>query len=103
MLPAEGTVHLQDDSQPFFSPLTLLDDIFGLPFTDDLEKDIEHDMMLITGNLHASPNTSPVPSPGSPSGLGVGSHFPHTRVSIYFHATPLNTSSLIYTTVLLNP
>ncbi|KAB5522377.1 hypothetical protein PHYPO_G00158850 [Pangasianodon hypophthalmus] len=55
------------------------DDIFGLPFTDDLEKDIEHDMMLITGNLHASPNTSPVPSPGSPSGLGVGSHFPHTR------------------------
>ncbi|XP_026999390.1 mediator of RNA polymerase II transcription subunit 13-like isoform X1 [Tachysurus fulvidraco] len=55
------------------------DDIFGLPFTDDLEKDIEHDMMLITGNLHASPNTSPVPSPGSPCGLGVGSHFPHTR------------------------
>ncbi|TSL28182.1 Mediator of RNA polymerase II transcription subunit 13-like [Bagarius yarrelli] len=55
------------------------DDIFGLPFTDDLEKDIEHDMMLITGNLHPSPNTSPVPSPGSPSGLGVGSHFPHTR------------------------
>lgn len=88
MLAAEEAVHLQTDSQfIYFFVLTFLDDIFGLPFTDDLEKDIEHDMMLITGNLHASPNTSPVPSPGSPSGLGVGSHFPHTRVSICFYAT----------------
>lgn len=57
------------------------DDMFDLPFPDELENDIGHDMMLITGNLHPSPNTSPVPSPGSPSGMGMGSHFQHTRVS----------------------
>uniref|UniRef100_A0A671Q3J9 Mediator of RNA polymerase II transcription subunit 13 n=1 Tax=Sinocyclocheilus anshuiensis TaxID=1608454 RepID=A0A671Q3J9_9TELE len=52
------------------------DDMFGLPFPDELESDIGHDdMMLLTGTLHPSPNTSPVPSPGSPSGLGSGSHF----------------------------
>ncbi|XP_076868110.1 mediator of RNA polymerase II transcription subunit 13-like isoform X2 [Brachyhypopomus gauderio] len=55
------------------------DDMFDLPFPDELENDIGHDMMLITGNLHPSPNTSPVPSPSSPSGMGVGSHFQHTR------------------------
>ncbi|XP_036384476.1 mediator of RNA polymerase II transcription subunit 13-like isoform X2 [Megalops cyprinoides] len=55
------------------------DDMFDLPFPDELENDIGHDMMLITGNLHSSPNTSPVPSPGSPSGMGAGSHFPHNR------------------------
>ncbi|XP_028828852.1 mediator of RNA polymerase II transcription subunit 13-like isoform X2 [Denticeps clupeoides] len=56
------------------------DDMFGLPFPDELENDIGHDdMMLLTGNLHPSPNTSPVPSPGSPSSMGVGSHFHHTR------------------------
>uniref|UniRef100_A0A8B9J9X9 Mediator of RNA polymerase II transcription subunit 13 n=1 Tax=Astyanax mexicanus TaxID=7994 RepID=A0A8B9J9X9_ASTMX len=55
------------------------DDMFGLPFPDELENDIGHDMMFFTGNLHPSPNTSPVPSPGSPSGMGVGSHFQHTR------------------------
>ncbi|XP_050965328.1 mediator of RNA polymerase II transcription subunit 13-like isoform X4 [Labeo rohita] len=56
------------------------DDMFGLPFPDELESDIGHDdMMLLTGTLHPSPNTSPVPSPGSPSGLGSGSHFQHTR------------------------
>uniref|UniRef100_A0A672RHJ6 Mediator of RNA polymerase II transcription subunit 13 n=1 Tax=Sinocyclocheilus grahami TaxID=75366 RepID=A0A672RHJ6_SINGR len=50
------------------------DDMFGLPFPDELESDIGHDdMMLLTGTLHPSPNTSPVPSPGSPSGLGSGS------------------------------
>ncbi|XP_061118903.1 mediator of RNA polymerase II transcription subunit 13-like isoform X1 [Conger conger] len=54
------------------------DDMFDLPFPDELENDIGHDMMLIT-NLHPSPNTSPVPSPGSPSGLGGASHFPHNR------------------------
>uniref|UniRef100_A0A3Q0SXE2 Mediator of RNA polymerase II transcription subunit 13 n=1 Tax=Amphilophus citrinellus TaxID=61819 RepID=A0A3Q0SXE2_AMPCI len=48
------------------------DDMFDLPFPDELETDIDHDMML---NLHSSPNTSPVPSPGSPSGMGMGSHF----------------------------
>ncbi|KAG9353874.1 hypothetical protein JZ751_011998 [Albula glossodonta] len=53
------------------------DDMFDLPF-DDLDNDIGHDMMLIT-NLHPSPNTSPVPSPGSPSGMGGGSHFHHNR------------------------
>ena len=57
------------------------DDMFDLPFPDELENDIGHDMMLITGNLHPSPNTSPVPSPGSPSGMGIGSHFQHTKVS----------------------
>lgn len=61
----------------FFPP----DDMFDLPFPDELENDIGHDMMLITGNLHPSPNTSPVPSPGSPSGMGMGSHFQHTKVS----------------------
>ncbi|KAK7895638.1 hypothetical protein WMY93_020963 [Mugilogobius chulae] len=55
------------------------DDMFDLPFPDELENDIGHDMMLITGNLHPSPNTSPVPSPGSPSGIGIGSHFQHNR------------------------
>lgn len=53
---------------------------FDLPFPDELENDIGHDMMLITGNLHSSPNTSPVPSPGSPSMMGMGSHFQHTKV-----------------------
>lgn len=57
------------------------DDMFDLPFPDELENDIGHDMMLITGNLHPSPNTSPVPSPGSPSGMGMGSHFQHAKVS----------------------
>uniref|UniRef100_A0A3B3D0C2 Mediator of RNA polymerase II transcription subunit 13 n=1 Tax=Oryzias melastigma TaxID=30732 RepID=A0A3B3D0C2_ORYME len=52
------------------------DDMFDLPFPDELENDIGHDMMLITGNLHSSPNPSPVPSPGS---LEMGSHFQHTR------------------------
>ncbi|XP_066544928.1 mediator of RNA polymerase II transcription subunit 13-like isoform X2 [Amia ocellicauda] len=55
------------------------DDMFDLPFPDELENDIGNDMMLITGNLHPSPNTSPVPSPGSPSGMGGGSHFQHNR------------------------
>lgn len=62
-------------------PFCPSDDMFDLPFPDELENDIGHDMMLITGNLHPSPNTSPVPSPGSPSGMGMGSHFQHTRVS----------------------
>ncbi|KAG7481046.1 hypothetical protein MATL_G00062900 [Megalops atlanticus] len=55
------------------------DDMFDLPFPDELENDIGNDMMLITGNLPPFPNTSPVPSPGSPSGMGGGSHFQHTR------------------------
>ncbi|KAJ8414097.1 hypothetical protein AAFF_G00066950 [Aldrovandia affinis] len=55
------------------------DDMFDLPFPDELENDIGNDMMLITGNLPPFPNTSPVPSPGSPSGLGSGSHFQHSR------------------------
>uniref|UniRef100_A0A3Q4GL38 Mediator of RNA polymerase II transcription subunit 13 n=1 Tax=Neolamprologus brichardi TaxID=32507 RepID=A0A3Q4GL38_NEOBR len=48
------------------------DDMFDLPFPDELENDIGIGIML---NLHSSPNTSPVPSPGSPSGMGMGSHF----------------------------
>ncbi|KAG9354454.1 hypothetical protein JZ751_001164 [Albula glossodonta] len=55
------------------------DDMFDLPFPDELENDIGNDMMLITGNLPPFPNTSPVPSPGSPSGMGSGSHFQHNR------------------------
>lgn len=47
-----------------------------LPFPDDMDNDIG---ILMTGNLHSSPNSSPVPSPGSP-GIGVGSHFQHSRV-----------------------
>uniref|UniRef100_A0A8C8FL35 Mediator of RNA polymerase II transcription subunit 13 n=1 Tax=Oncorhynchus tshawytscha TaxID=74940 RepID=A0A8C8FL35_ONCTS len=47
------------------------DDMFDLPFPDELENDIGHDIL----NLHPSPNTSPVPSPGSPSGMGGSSHF----------------------------
>lgn len=57
-----------------------LDDMFvDLPFPDDMDNDIG---ILMTGNLHSSPNSSPVPSPGSPSGIGVGSHFQHSRVRI---------------------
>lgn len=64
-----------------YSSASFLDDLpFDLPFPDELENDIGHDMMLITGNLHSSPNTSPVPSPGSPSMMGMGSHFQHTKV-----------------------
>ncbi|XP_064152375.1 mediator of RNA polymerase II transcription subunit 13-like isoform X1 [Anguilla rostrata] len=55
------------------------DDMFDLPFPDELENDIGNDMMLITGNLPPFPNTSPVPSPGSPSGMGGGAHFQHAR------------------------
>ena len=61
----------------FLSPL---DDMFvDLPFPDYMDNDIG---ILMTGNLHSSPNSSPVPSPGSPSGIGVGSHFQHSRVSM---------------------
>ena len=57
--------------------LSPLDDMFvDLPFPDDMDNDIG---ILMTGNLHSSPNSSPVPSPGSPSGIGVGSHFQHSR------------------------
>lgn len=59
------------------------DDMFDLPFPDELENDIGHDMMLIT-SLHSPPNTSPVPSPGSPTGMGMGSHFHHTRVRLIY-------------------
>ncbi|KAK1156633.1 mediator of RNA polymerase II transcription subunit 13-like isoform X1 [Acipenser oxyrinchus oxyrinchus] len=45
--------------------------MFDIPFPDELENDIGNDMMLIT--------SSPVPSPGSPSGIGGGSHFQHSR------------------------
>lgn len=63
----------------FFSSPFPLDDMFvDLPFPDDMDNDIG---ILMTGNLHSSPNSSPVPSPGSPSGIGVGSHFQHSRVS----------------------
>lgn len=59
-------------------PPSFLDDMFvDLPFPDDMDNDIG---ILMTGNLHSSPNSSPVPSPGSPSGIGVGSHFQHSRV-----------------------
>lgn len=63
----------------YFSFFFFSDDMFDLPFPDDMDNDIR---ILITGNLHSSPNSSPVPSPGSPSGIGVGSHFQHSRVRL---------------------
>ncbi|XP_049593207.1 mediator of RNA polymerase II transcription subunit 13-like isoform X3 [Syngnathus scovelli] len=74
VFPTSATTQLAPSSYPTEDNN---DDMFDLPFPDELENDIGHDMMLITGNLHPSPNTSPVPSPGSPSGMG--SHFQHTR------------------------
>ncbi|XP_031434166.1 mediator of RNA polymerase II transcription subunit 13-like isoform X2 [Clupea harengus] len=76
VFPTSATIQVAPSSYPTEDNP---DDMFGLPFPDELENDIGHDMMLITGNLHPSPNTSPVPSPGSPSGMGMGSHFQHTR------------------------
>ncbi|XP_029024183.1 mediator of RNA polymerase II transcription subunit 13-like isoform X2 [Betta splendens] len=76
VFPTSATTQLEPSSYPTEDNN---DDMFDLPFPDELENDIGHDMMLITGNLHPSPNTSPVPSPGSPSGMGMGSHFQHTR------------------------
>uniref|UniRef100_A0A667YDZ0 Mediator of RNA polymerase II transcription subunit 13 n=1 Tax=Myripristis murdjan TaxID=586833 RepID=A0A667YDZ0_9TELE len=76
VFPTSATTQLAPSSYPTEDNA---DDMFDLPFPDELENDIGHDMMLITGNLHPSPNTSPVPSPGSPSGMGMGSHFQHTR------------------------
>ncbi|XP_035523750.1 mediator of RNA polymerase II transcription subunit 13-like isoform X1 [Morone saxatilis] len=76
VFPTSATTQLAPSSYPTEDNN---DDMFDLPFPDELENDIGHDMMLITGNLHPSPNTSPVPSPGSPSGMGMGSHFQHTK------------------------
>uniref|UniRef100_A0A8C9Z2E6 Mediator of RNA polymerase II transcription subunit 13 n=1 Tax=Sander lucioperca TaxID=283035 RepID=A0A8C9Z2E6_SANLU len=76
VFPTSATTQLAPSSYPTEDNN---DDMFDLPFPDELENDIGHDMMLITGNLHPSPNTSPVPSPGSPSGMGIGSHFQHTK------------------------
>uniref|UniRef100_A0AAQ6AEF1 Mediator of RNA polymerase II transcription subunit 13 n=1 Tax=Amphiprion ocellaris TaxID=80972 RepID=A0AAQ6AEF1_AMPOC len=70
VFPTSATTQLAPSSYPTEDNN---DDMFDLPFPDELENDIGHDMMLITGNLHPSPNTSPVPSPGSPSGMGMGS------------------------------
>uniref|UniRef100_A0A8C5G0P1 Mediator of RNA polymerase II transcription subunit 13 n=1 Tax=Gouania willdenowi TaxID=441366 RepID=A0A8C5G0P1_GOUWI len=78
VFPTSATTQLAPSSYPTEDNN---DDMFDLPFPDELENDIGHDMMLITGNLHPSPNTSPVPSPGSPNGMGMGSHFQNTRVS----------------------
>ncbi|KAM6985077.1 mediator of RNA polymerase II transcription subunit 13-like [Aplochiton taeniatus] len=76
VFPTSATIQVAPSSYPTEDNT---DDMFDLPFPDELENDIGHDMMLITGNLHPSPNTSPVPSPGSPSGMGSGSHFQHAR------------------------
>uniref|UniRef100_A0A671YVY9 Mediator of RNA polymerase II transcription subunit 13 n=1 Tax=Sparus aurata TaxID=8175 RepID=A0A671YVY9_SPAAU len=65
VFPTSATTQLAPSSYPTEDNN---DDMFDLPFPDELENDIGHDMMLITGNLHPSPNTSPVPSPGSPQG-----------------------------------
>uniref|UniRef100_A0A147A2N0 Mediator of RNA polymerase II transcription subunit 13 n=1 Tax=Fundulus heteroclitus TaxID=8078 RepID=A0A147A2N0_FUNHE len=75
VFPTSATTQLASSSYP---PEDNNDDMFDLPFPDELENDIGHDMMLIT-SLHSPPNTSPVTSPGSPSGMGMGSHFHHTR------------------------
>uniref|UniRef100_A0A8C7UM93 Mediator of RNA polymerase II transcription subunit 13 n=1 Tax=Oncorhynchus mykiss TaxID=8022 RepID=A0A8C7UM93_ONCMY len=72
VFPTSATTQLAaNNSAVFLSP----DDMFDLPFPDELENDIGHDIL----NLHPSPNTSPVPSPGSPSGMGGSSHFQHNR------------------------
>ncbi|KAM3874587.1 mediator of RNA polymerase II transcription subunit 13-like [Diretmus argenteus] len=76
VFPTSATTQLAPSSYPTEDNA---DDMFDLPFPDELENDIGHDMMLITGNFHPSPTTSPVPSPGSPSGMGMGSHFQHNR------------------------
>uniref|UniRef100_A0A672IUR7 Mediator of RNA polymerase II transcription subunit 13 n=1 Tax=Salarias fasciatus TaxID=181472 RepID=A0A672IUR7_SALFA len=76
VFPTSATTQLAPSSYPTEDNN---DDMFDLPFPDELENDIGHDMMLITGNLHPSPTSSPVPSPGSPSGMGMGSHFQHAR------------------------
>lgn len=77
VFPTSATIQVAPANYPNedgFSPTN--DDMFDLPFPDDMDNDIR---ILITGNLHSSPNSSPVPSPGSPSGIGVGSHFQHSR------------------------
>ncbi|CAF99193.1 unnamed protein product, partial [Tetraodon nigroviridis] len=77
VFPTSATTQLAPSSYPTEDNS---DDLpFDLPFPDELENDIGHDMMLITGNLHSSPNTSPVPSPGSPSMMGMGAHFQHAK------------------------
>uniref|UniRef100_A0A3P8YBA1 Mediator of RNA polymerase II transcription subunit 13 n=1 Tax=Esox lucius TaxID=8010 RepID=A0A3P8YBA1_ESOLU len=72
VFPTSATTQLAASSYP---PEDNADDMFDLPFPDELENDIGHDIL----NLHPSPNTSPVPSPGSPSGMGGSSHFQHNR------------------------
>uniref|UniRef100_A0A8C0VH24 Mediator of RNA polymerase II transcription subunit 13 n=1 Tax=Cyanistes caeruleus TaxID=156563 RepID=A0A8C0VH24_CYACU len=77
VFPTSATIQVAPANYPNedgFSPTN--DDMFDLPFPDDMDNDIR---ILITGNLHSSPNSSPVPSPGSPSGTGVGSHYHHSR------------------------
>uniref|UniRef100_A0A669DNE0 Mediator of RNA polymerase II transcription subunit 13 n=1 Tax=Oreochromis niloticus TaxID=8128 RepID=A0A669DNE0_ORENI len=69
VFPTSSTTQLASSSYPTEDNN---DDMFDLPFPDELENDIGIGIML---NLHSSPNTSPVPSPGSPSGMGMGSHF----------------------------
>uniref|UniRef100_A0A8C7W7A2 Mediator of RNA polymerase II transcription subunit 13 n=1 Tax=Oncorhynchus mykiss TaxID=8022 RepID=A0A8C7W7A2_ONCMY len=72
VFPTSATTQLAASSYPTEDNA---DDMFDLPFPDELENDIGHDIL----NLHPSPNTSPVPSPGSPSGMGGSSHFQHNR------------------------
>ncbi|CAL1569307.1 unnamed protein product [Knipowitschia caucasica] len=80
VFPTSATTQLASSSYPSEDNN---DDMFDLPFPDELENDIGHDMMLITGNLHPSPSASPLPSPAhspaSPSGSGMGSHFHNNR------------------------
>ncbi|KAL7986778.1 hypothetical protein Chor_013061 [Crotalus horridus] len=50
--------------------------------------------ILMTGNLHSSPNSSPVPSPGSP-GIGGGPSFQHSRASLHHHISVAQTDELL--------
>ncbi|MGH0178831.1 UNVERIFIED_CONTAM: hypothetical protein FKN15_078417 [Acipenser sinensis] len=73
---APGTYPIEDNQGGLLiycqcAAVVFPDDMFDIPFPDELENDIGNDMMLIT--------SSPVPSPGSPSGIGGGSHFQHSR------------------------
>nr|KAF6282495.1 mediator complex subunit 13L [Myotis myotis] len=75
VFPTSSTIQVAPANYPNEDGFSPNNDMFDLPFPDDMDNDIG---ILMTGNL-PSPNSSPVPSPGSPSGIGVGSHFQHSR------------------------
>ncbi|XP_075069949.1 mediator of RNA polymerase II transcription subunit 13-like isoform X2 [Mixophyes fleayi] len=73
VFPTSATIQVAPASYPNEDGFSN-DDMFDLPFPDmpDMDNDIG---ILIQGNLHSPPNSSP----GSPTGIGGGSHFQHSR------------------------